>query len=539
MKTIVALVSLTITNPAFAQSEFFGDVPQFVEQAEIAGIDHQYRGPFEYFVGGGAASFDCNNDRMNDLFIAGGEMPAKLFRNTSKAGQDITFSEQPISATGEITKVTGAYPINFDNDAHVDLMVLRVGQNQILRGLGDCTFAKANDHFVFDGGDAWTTGFSAIWEQDAANPTLAFANYIDRDAPGSPWGTCEDNVLARPNPNGEYDQNQSLSPSFCSLSIMFTDWNNRGQFDLRVTNDRQYHRGGYEQLWNLNNGGRPEQFDARDGWQKLIIWGMGIAQTDLNADGRPDYALSSMGDTMLQTLDEDAEEDSPIYRDMAYERAATAHRPYQGDDLKPSTGWHTEFADFNNDTRTDLYIAKGNVERMPDFAEVDPDNMLMGLPNGKFSEQGGAAGIALPRRGRGAVIEDFNADGMLDLLVVNREEPVSLFRNLGRKTEWGYAPFGNFLAVELRNTGVNRNAVGAKISVKTGNLTQTHTVQIGGGHASGRLGFIHFGLGVAERAQVRIKWPDGDWSQPYRVFANNFVVLDRDDPDAKYWYPAR
>ncbi|MFV2003404.1 MAG: CRTAC1 family protein, partial [Paracoccaceae bacterium] len=202
-----------------------------------------------------------------------------------------------------------------------------------------------------------------------------------------------------------------------------------------------------------------------------------------------------------------------------------------------STGWHTQFADLNNDGRLDLFIAKGNVERMPEFSAVDPDNLLLGLADGTFSEQGGAAGIALARRGRGAVIEDFNADGMLDLLVVNREEPVSLFRNLGKAIDGGFAPVGNFLAVELDNGAINPNAIGAKISVTALGVVQTHTVQIGGGHASVQLGFEHFGLAGAQRAQVRVKWPGQDWSRPYQVTANSFVVITRGAADVKYWQP--
>ena len=264
---------------------------------------------------------------------------------------------------------------------------------------------------------------------------------------------------------------------------------------------------------------------------------MGIAEGDINADGYPDYALTSMGDTKLQVLDEEAEEDRPVYKDIAYESGATAQRPYEGDDLRPSTGWHAEFADFNNDGLLDLYIAKGNVEQMPDFAATDPDNLLLGQWDGRFAEAGHLAGIDLPTKGRGAIVDDFNMDGMLDLLVVNREQKASLFRNLGAASDFGPMPLGNFVAIELVQDGPNRDAVGAVISVKIGTRTVNHTVQVGGGHASGHIGFVHVGVGTAERAHIRVKWPDGEWSADYRVFANNFVQIKRDAPAARYWYP--
>jgi len=67
--------------------------------------------------------------------------------------------------------------------------------------------------------------------------------------------------------------------------------------------------------------------------------------------------------------------------------------------------------------------------------------------------------------------------------------------------------------------------------------SQIRRIQVGGGHASGESGFVHVGLGVAERATIRIQWPDGQWSAEYRVFANQFVLIKKDDPQVRYWYP--
>lgn len=541
-KTILVAVACLLLSSATASAEpvFSFDVPHLKEEAKAAGLDHRYDGPWEYFVGGGVASFDCNGDRMPDLFLAGGTAPSQIYVNRSKAGGALRFEKADLPLSERDTrKILGAYPINIDNDSHTDLMLLRLGENIVLKGEGNCSFSKSNRDFSFDGGRAWSTAFAATWEKAAQFPTLAFGNYVDRSAPGSPWGTCEANVFARPQsgdvPN--YGDAYRLEPGYCALSVLFTDWNRSGTPALRITNDRQYYRGGQEQLWRVPDKGVPRQYSRNQGWKPLRIWGMGIAETDLDQDGHPEYALSSMGDTMLQTLDPEADGERPTYRDNAYAKQMTAHRPYTGNDLKPSTGWHTQFADFNNDTRTDLFIAKGNVEAMPDFAAYDPDNLLLGGSDGKFYEQGAQAGIALDRRGRGAAVVDFNADGMLDLVVVNRKGPASLFRNQGAKTDWGHRPMGNWVGIELKNGKINPAGIGAKITIKTGNVTQSRTIQIGGGHASGQLGFVHFGLGVAERAKIRVQWPDGDWSHEYRVFANNFVQIPRGKSDALYWYP--
>lgn len=543
----LALLISAAGPAALAQSQpapqLLSDVPVMVEQAQAAGIDHSYVGPWEFFVGGGAASFDCNGDRLPDLFLAGGKGAAALYVNRSQTGGALVFEAQETGlGARDLANVTGAYPMDVDNDGRKDIVVLRVGENLVLKGLGDCRFRKANRELAFDGGRAWTTAFSATFEAGSDWPTLAFGNYVDRSAPGSPWGTCHDNRLIRVRDGAggapDLGDNQRLKPGYCALSMLFTDWNKSGEPALRITNDRQYYRDGEEQLWQVSPGRTPRLYGRSEGWQRVVIWGMGIAEGDINGDGYPEYALTSMGDTRLQVLDDEFESDRPIYRDISYPSGTTAHRPYTGEDLKPSTGWHAEFADFNNDSLLDLFIAKGNVEQMPDFANFDPDNLLLGQWDGVFAEAGDKAGIALPTKGRGAIVDDFNMDGSLDLLVVNRGGPASLLRNTGARTQAGTMPMGNWLAIEIAQDGPNRDAIGATVNIKIGNRTLIRKQTVGGGHASGHLGFVHAGLGTAERAEIRIQWPDGEWSPPYRVFANNHVVIHRGAQDAAYWYPA-
>ena len=59
------------------------EAPRFAEEGAAAGLVHRYDGPWEHFVGGGAAGVDCDGDRLPDLFLAGGSNPARLFANRS------------------------------------------------------------------------------------------------------------------------------------------------------------------------------------------------------------------------------------------------------------------------------------------------------------------------------------------------------------------------------------------------------------------------------------------------------------------------
>jgi hypothetical protein len=507
--------------------------PHFVEEAAAAGIDQVYDGEFDYFVGGGVATFDCDADGRPDLYFAGGTNPAALYRNQSLIGGGLRFARVASPVT-DLTRVVGAYPIDVDADGLVDLAVLRVGENVLLRGLGDCRFTRANETWGFDGGDAWTAAFSATWEPGMALPTLAFGNYLDLDDPDR--ATCGDSALVRPRPDGTgYAAPTPLAPGWCTLSILFSDWDRSGRVDLRMTNDRHYYTDGEEQLWRVAPGEAPRPYTQADGWQPLVIWGMGIASYDVTGDGLPEVFLTSQGDNKLQTLVGGAAR--PDYTDIAAERGVTATRPYRGDVSKPSTAWHAEFQDVNNDGLVDLFVSKGNVEAQPDYAARDPSNLLIGQPDGTFVEEAPAAGIVSFVSGRGGALVDLNLDGLLDLVQVNRREPVSVWRNVGSGDAAAPAPMGNWIALQLQQPGPNRDGIGSWIEVRVGDRTVQREVTIGGGHASGELGWIHFGLGESSEAAVRVEWPDGERGPWLEVPANGFATIERGATTPTPWTP--
>lgn len=504
---LAIFATIMLCLPGLAEAE--GNLPEF-QPIDIS--SHVYTGGWEHFVGGGVAVFDCNGDDLPEVYAAGGANTAQLFVNTSQ-GDVALLADTPEELS--LTSVTGAYPLDIDSDRIMDLAILRVGPDMLLRGTGDCRFEPFAD-IAFASGDHWTTGFSATWEEGYTLPTLAFGTYVDRSNPDGPFEACDASQLYRP--SGEvYNTPLALEPGFCALSILFSDWNRTGRADLRISNDRHYYvSGGQEQMWTMDPA--PRLYTAEENWQAYSIWGMGIASRDLGGDGYPEVYLTSMGDQKLQQFD--PQTGGPTWRDVTYEFGTTAHRPHVGDDGRPSTGWHAQFGDVTNDGRDDIFVSKGNVEQMPGLAMEDPNSLLVQTPEGRFVEVADTAGIATMDRSRGAALVDLNLDGLLDLVVMNRRADMEVFQNVTPDS-------GTWLMVSLRQTGLNTNAVGSFIEVCTADGVMTREITIGGGHASGQSTPEHFGLGDVEAAELRVIWPDGAIGEWQRVSTNQVLTITR------------
>src|SRR5262249_16128951 len=112
-----------------------------------------------------------------------------------------------------------------------------------------------------------------------------------------------------------------------------------------------------------------------------------------------------------------------------------------------------------------------------------------------------------------------NGDGLPDLVLVNYGAPVRTWRNAG--------PAGNWLDLRLMEDGANRDGIGAWIEVRVGDSTLRRELTIGGGHASGQFGYVHFGLGSSPAADVRVQWPDGEVGPWQQTAANQRMTLWR------------
>lgn len=487
----------------------------FTNRANALPQPHIYSGEWEFFVGGGVAIFDCNNDNFPDLYTAGGEHPARLFINTTqKSGAGISFTS-PKPGAEQLKNVTGAYPIDIDSDGILDLAVLRFGKNVLLKGEGNCHFHDATAEWGFETADRWSTSFTATWEKGHDWPTIAIGNYVDTKNPKGPFGACDVNELHR-GALKHFNTPEIISPGYCALSMLISDWKRNGIPDLRISNDRHYYvREGYEQMFALNP---LQEYTEQDGWPHIKLWGMGISSRDINGDGLPEVFLTSMADQLLQI-----NKGNGVMENAPYKIGTYASRPYLGDDGRPSTGWHAEFGDVNNDALVDLFIAKGNVDQMPSNAIHDPNNLLIQQENGSFSEKGDLAGIATMLRSRGAGLADLNLDGRLDIVVVNRRAPIEIWQNESQNTQ-------NWLLLDIRQSGANSRAVGSWVELRTPkNQIQSQEITIGGGHASGKATPLHFGLGNATEAELRVIWPDHSTSDWHPIKANQFLQISKNE----------
>jgi hypothetical protein len=139
----------------------------------------------------------------------------------------------------------------------------------------------------------------------------------------------------------------------------------------------------------------------------------------------------------------------------------------------------------------------------------------------RFAEVGRSAGpgFALEKVSRGLAAGDIDNDGDLDLLVTNNGETADLLRNdLARRA--------SALQVRLVGTGMNRDAIGARVRVTTGSTTQRRDVLAGSSYLSQHDLRLHFGLGAATEADVlEVRWPSGKTETIRGVPAGQIITL--------------
>jgi len=138
--------------------------------------------------------------------------------------------------------------------------------------------------------------------------------------------------------------------------------------------------------------------------------------------------------------------------------------------------------------------------------------------DGTFTDVGFANGADLVEDGRGVSVFDYDLDGSLDIAVRNYRQPAALLRNTGAAGRW--------LAIRLVGTKSNRDAVGARVTLRAAGSVQSREVRVGSGYLSTSSLTQHFGLGAVERIDsVEVRWPSGEVTALPDLAANQRLML--------------
>jgi hypothetical protein len=298
---------------------------------------------------------------------------------------------------------------------------------------------------------------------------------------------------------------------YYGLGAVWGDYDNDGWPDLYVANDagpnflyRNKHDGTFEEVGLLLGADL-----SGDGQQ---LGSMGVDMADYDHKGRLDILVSEFVD-----------QSDTLYHNNGDDFADVTWRSGIGQPSHPYVGWGDGFFDMDNSGWLDIFVGNGHVypqvDTVPNAAHFkQPMLLFRNKHDGTFEEIGAAVGFSeIPLQSRrGAAFGDINNDGCVDIVTLNVGETPSLLLNRCQN--------GNHRVLfRLQGTKSNRLAIGARVTVKAGGITQFSEVKGGSGYISQSDLRQHFGLGKSEKMdEVTVRWPNGQ-SETLRNVAADFI----------------
>jgi tetratricopeptide (TPR) repeat protein len=446
---------------------------------------------------------------------------------------------------------------DYNNDGHLDLYITKWGWNVLYRANGDGTFSDVTDEAgVGDRGN----GNAAIWfdYNDDGYLDLYVANYFrnvhlwslkDAHQMHEDFETARDagpNVLYRNNGDetfADVSQELGVDDTGWTLDAGAADYDNDGDQDLVLANDF-----GQDRLYRTNADGTfTNVTDDAIGWDTHK--GMNVEFGDYNNDGWLDLYITNIW------TKEHVQEGNQLYRNMGdgtFSDVSFETNVYDG-----GWCWAGRFWDYDNDGDLDIMVANGYIsgekgqEYFTDlainvtkpgfnardammwpelgtktFAGYEPSRVWRNEGNELFTEVAPEIGLADIRDGRGLAIADFDNDGDLDVYISNQGQESVLYRNdMGNQSNW--------LQVELAGTNCNRDAIGTRVTVVSGDLSQIRELDGGNGDHSQCPYRMHFGLGQHKDIDyLEIRWPTGYVERFENLKANQLLTFTENTPQS-------
>jgi hypothetical protein len=503
----------------------------FVDVTDAAGLDFLHgleRTTTAARVVGGVAVGDYNDDGWLDIYLAQGDTGFNtLYENRSQGGGyafvDVTESAGVAGAFRD--KASGPAFADYDGDGDLDLFVGSAEYTpfRVFNNLGDGTFDEVTV----------SAGLGDIARENSVG--VAFGDYdqdADLDLFIAHWTFTPDELpqgstqhLWRNNGDGTFSDvsDESLVTGIIieasfdyTFAPTFADIDNDDDLDLLVAADA----GTSQVLLNQGDlGGGLYTFSyATDREVITDRNGMGSSVADFDNDGDLDWFVTaiSLGDPPENRPTPEDNAGFDLEGNRFYRNGVFSDQTESAGVRKGYWGWASCAADFNNDGYLDIFHVNGMDEPATNAYLDDPSRLFINNGDGSFTEYAEPLGLVDRRMGRGVTCFDGDKDGDVDILVANSAETARLYRNDGGNQF-------NFLGIELRSETPNTRAVGARVYVTVGNMTQLREIHNGNNFVSQNPAEQHFGMDDAIQADsVRVIWPDGT-----ETVRNNIPVNQR------------
>lgn len=514
-----------------------------ITQAIGAGID----GGGRWTTGVTLADVDGDGDL--DLFCCNYEAPNQLFLNQGPGANGVPAFKEVAAAAGvaSVDSSHSASFVDYDRDGDLDLFLLT---NKVEDPQGFPSKERAP--VAFDGTN-WRMlegmdRYYALWKYDAKNsgvepagrPDLLFRN----DGAGAGGVPVFRDVTKDAGISGRGD----------GLSATWWDYNKDGWPDLFIGNDFLSE----DRLWHNNGDGTFKNVLAQAA-PHTCWFSMGADAGDLNNDLLPDFFLADMSATthykskttmgaMGGTNLKRAVESSPpqYMRNTCLLGTGTGRfleAAYMLGIASTDWTWAVKFGDYDHDAKLDVYLTNGVIRAMNHSDFVVDEASKAGSHQWDFykdqttrpeqhrayrnegdlhfhdsSEEWGLNRTAVTY---GCAWGDLDADGDLDLVEVNLDEPPTLYRNhaAGR-------PKSNSVVFRFKGKSANTESIGASVTVTSASGSQMRQLFPGSGYHSHNEALIHFGLGADPLVESAIvTWPDGSSERLEKLAVNQLHVL--------------
>lgn len=480
--------------------------------------------PFPAANGSGVGALDYDRDGLVDIYFATGthfpldparrEPANKIYRNRGDWKlNDVTAG----AGMGHAGYSSGIAVGDYDCDGFPDVYVTCFGDDVLYRNMGDGTCENVP---VIPGGNFSTSAAFLDYDADGLLD-LYVGNY-------GKWSWEENKFCGDKARNVRiFCSPKSLEPESDRLlrnlgdgsfqdatadagvdvvngraqGVLSTDIDGDGRVDLYIGNDI------HPNFMFMNSGGGKfaevgESVGAAFDQGGQMQAGMGVAGADVNRDGLWDLFVTNFEDEShtlyLQTAPSN-------FYDVSATHGITAPS-------KPWVGWGVAFVDFDLDEWKDLIVTNGhvddNLKEMGQNSPYEEPALVWKNADGRFDFLGDAVGgyFERPHPGRGLATADFDNDGDCDVVIVHQDRQPALLRN-DVATTGDSRP--SSLSFRLIGTRSNRDAIGARVEIKSRGAPRIEQVQGGGSYLSAPDLRLIVAAPRGESTDVEIVWPSG------------------------------